>query len=74
MLGEMYDITDDNAIPEEIAESYLYNKGHSIDTDYLRIKLHLNKRDDTIYHVLLDNNASTFTSGTRWCAVNLRTS
>jgi len=59
MLKAMYDLSDDDNIREEIEESYFFNKGHSIDTEYLKIKLHLNKRDDAVYHILLENNADT---------------
>lgn len=59
MLKAMHDISDDEKIREEIEESYFYNKGHSIDTEYLKTKLHLNKRGDAVYRVLLDNNAGT---------------
>lgn len=59
LLKAIHDITEDDEIREEIQESYFYNKGHSIDTDYLKVKLHLNKRDDLIYHRLLENDIST---------------
>jgi uncharacterized protein with ParB-like and HNH nuclease domain len=59
LLKALYDITDDEDIKEEIRDSYFYNKGHSIDTDYLKVKLHLNKRNDIVFRLLLDNTADT---------------
>lgn len=53
LLKALYDITENKDIRDEIKNEYLINKGHSIDTEYLKIKLHLNKRDDEIYKILL---------------------
>ena len=53
MLKAMYDFDPDEDIRTEINDQYLYNKGRGIDTDFLRYKLHLNRRDDIIYHILL---------------------
>ena len=55
MLKAIYDYDKD--IRDEVSDSYFYNKGSDIDTDFLRYKLHLNKRDDIIYHVLLENSS-----------------
>lgn len=55
MLKAMYDFDPDEDIRTEINDQYLYNKGRGIDTDFLRYKLHLNRRDDIIYHILLAN-------------------
>ena len=58
LLKALYDLVDNDEYRDEIA-TYLYNKGHSVDNDYLRVKLHLNKKDDHIYRILLDNDSST---------------
>ena len=56
MLKAVYDFDKDEDIRTEINDQYLYNKGRGIDTDFLKYKLHLNKRDDAVYHILLDSN------------------
>jgi len=56
MLKAIYDYDSDEDIRAEIRDQYLYNKGRGIDSDFLKYKLHLNKRDDTIYHILLENS------------------
>lgn len=61
LLKAIYDYTDDEDIKDEIKNTYIYNKGHSVDSDYLRVKLHLNKRDDATYHLLLENSYETVT-------------
>lgn len=55
MLKAIYDYVPDEEIRSEIND-YLYNKGRSTDSDFLRFKLHLNKRDDEVYHILLNNS------------------
>ena len=55
LLKAIYDFDDDEDIRTEINDQYLYNKGRGIDTEFLKFKLHLNKRDDIVYHMLLDN-------------------
>ena len=55
LLKAIYDYDSDTEIRKEINESYFYNEGRGIDTDFLRFKLHLNKRDDAVYHILLEN-------------------
>lgn len=59
MLKAIYDFDDDEENKEEIRDQYLYNKGRGIDTDFLRYKMHLNKRDDAAYHILLENTKSS---------------
>lgn len=59
MLKALYDADNDEDIRDEIRTTYFTNKGSGIDTDFLRYKLHLNKRDDVIYHILLDNTKDT---------------
>lgn len=61
LLKALYDLVQNDEYRDEIA-TYLYNKGHSVDNDYLRVKLHLNKKDDYIYRILLDNDSSTMES------------
>ncbi len=59
MLKAIMDYSSDAAIKEEIMDTYIYNKGHSVDTEYLKIKLHLNKRDDLTYRRILEYNKET---------------
>ena len=62
MLKAIYDFDDDEENRDEIRDQYLYNKGRGIDTDFLRFKMHLNKRDDVVYHILLENTKDTVDS------------
>ena len=55
MLKAMHDFDDDEDNQEEIRDQYIFNKGRGIDTAFLKYKIHLNKRDDIVYHILLDN-------------------
>ena len=55
MLKAMLDFDDDEDNRAEIRDQYIFNKGRGIDTEFLKYKLHLNKRDDVVYHILLDN-------------------
>ncbi|GEM_PF-168529 len=59
LLKAICDFDDNCGIQEEINDRYLYNKlygkGRDMNGDFLRIKLHLNKRDDTVYRILLDS-------------------
>lgn len=55
LLLALSEATEDPDIRDEIRESYLTNKGHNIDTEYLKTKLHLNKQDDAVYRILLNN-------------------
>ena len=57
MLKAIYDYDADQEIRDEIKDQYLYNKGRGIDSEFLKYKLHLNKRDDAVYHILLDTEA-----------------
>lgn len=59
LLKAIYDFCSDEEIHKEINDSYFYNEGRGIDSDFLRFKLHLNKRDDAIYHILLDNSKNS---------------
>ena len=61
MLKAIYDYDDDEDNRTEINDQYLYNKGRGIDTDFLKYKLHLNKRDELVYHTLLDNDKDAVT-------------
>ena len=56
MLKAMFDFDDDEDNRSEINDQYIYNKGRGIDSAFLKYKLHLNKRDDVIYHILLEND------------------
>ena len=53
LLKAIYDYDSDEDIRAEINDQYLYNKGRGIDSDFLKYKLHLNKRDDIVFHILL---------------------
>ena len=55
LLLALSEATESEDIRNEIRDEYLTNKGHSIDTEYLKTKLHLNKQDDAVYHVVLNN-------------------
>ena len=59
MLKAIYDFDNDEDNRAEIKDQYLYNKGRGIDSDFLKFKLHLNSRDDAVYHILLDNSYDT---------------
>ena len=59
MLRAVYDLTSNDELKREINSSYIFNSGHSIDNDYLRVKLHLNERDDATYRIILNNTHST---------------
>lgn len=59
MLKAMYDYDDDEDNRTEIRDQYIYNKGRGIDSVFLKYKLHLNKRDETVYHILLDNTKAS---------------
>ena len=55
LLKAAYDYDADEDIRAEIRDQYLYNKGRGIDNEFLKYKLHLNKRDNAVYHILLEN-------------------
>ncbi len=55
LLKAIHDLDPSEEVREEV-DRHLYNKGLGIDTDFLRYKLHLNKRDDVVYHILLDSD------------------
>lgn len=59
LLKALLDFDNDEEIRSEINDNYLYNRGRGMDTDFLKYKLHLNKRDDAVYHILLENTKST---------------
>ncbi len=58
LLKAIYDADASLEVREEI-KRYLYNTGLGVDTEFLRFKLHLNKRDDAVYHILLENSRDT---------------
>ena len=62
MLKAIFDFDTDEEIRAEINDQYLYNRGRGIDNDFLKYKLHLNKRDDAVYHALLDNEKAKIES------------
>lgn len=53
MMKAIYDFDTDDYNKTEINDQYLYNKTGK--DDFLKFKLHLNKRDDAVYHILLDS-------------------
>ena len=59
LLKAVFDISTNELIKKDIKENYIYNTGYGIDNDYQKIKLHLNKRDDTVYKTMLDNSYET---------------
>lgn len=57
MLKAAYDYDpNDETLRDEINNSFFYNKGVEFDTDFRRIKLHPNRRDEEVYHVLLTSS------------------
>ena len=56
MLKAMLDFDDDEDNKEEIRDQYIYNKGRGIDTEFLKYKLHLNKRDDVVLPIRNHHN------------------
>ena len=61
LLKALYDLTDDEEVKDDINRHYLYNRGHNVTND-IKIKLHLNRRDDAVYHIILDNDLRTIES------------
>lgn len=55
MLKAIYDFDKDKNIRQEINDNYLYNTGRGADSDFMKFKLHMNKRDDVVYHILLSS-------------------
>ena len=55
MLKAIYDFDKDEAIRRDINDNYLYNTGRGADSDFMKFKLHLNKRDDEVYRTLLNS-------------------
>lgn len=62
LLKAIHDSDFDADIRSEINDLYLYNKGHGIDSEFLRYKLHLNKRDNEIYRVILGSSGGEIDS------------
>lgn len=60
LLKAIYDFDDDEDIKSDIKDTYLFNKGHGIDTEFLKYRIHLNKRDDAVYHVLLNTDKKKY--------------
>lgn len=54
LLKALRDATEDEKLKEEIDETYIYNTGRGI-TDRSRVKLRLNRRDDVVYRIILEN-------------------
>lgn len=54
LLKALRDETDDEKLKQEIDETYIYNTGRGI-TDSDRVKLRLNRRDDAVYRLILEN-------------------
>jgi uncharacterized protein with ParB-like and HNH nuclease domain len=54
LLKALRDETDDEKLKEEIDETYIYNAGRNV-TDSNRVKLRLNRRDDVVYRLILEN-------------------
>ena len=60
MLKAIYDFDSDEEIQSEIKNQYLYNKGYGINTDFMKYKLHLNKRDEEVYHIRLNKEKKKY--------------
>ena len=54
LLKALRDETNDEKLKEEIDETYIYNAGRNV-TDSNRVKLRLNRRDDVVYRLILEN-------------------
>ena len=54
LLKALRDETEDENLKQEIDETYIYNTGRGI-TDSDRVKLRLNRRDDVVYQLILEN-------------------
>ena len=59
LLKAICDFVHDEDIRSDIKDTYIFNKGVGIDSNFMKTKLHLNKKDDAVYHILLDNNKDT---------------
>ena len=55
LLKALRDVTSDEELKREIDETYIYNTGRGITDRYEKVKLHLNRRDDAVYQIILDN-------------------
>lgn len=56
LVKAIHDYASDEIIRSQIQNYYLYNSGYGIDLNSRnRVKLHLNKRDDDIFHILLES-------------------
>lgn len=55
LLKALRDVTSDEELKREIDETYIYNTGRGITDHYEKVKLHLNRRDDAVYQIILDN-------------------
>lgn len=53
-MKSLRDITEDVSLKNEIDETYIYNTGRGITDEFEKIKLHLNKRDDVVYRIILN--------------------
>ncbi len=56
-LKALYDCTDDEDLKDTIKEDYLYNRKPK--DKFHEVRLHLNKNDDKVYNLLLENNKET---------------
>jgi hypothetical protein len=54
LLKALRDETDNEDLKQEIDETYIYNAGRNV-TDSNRVKLRLNRRDDVVYRLILEN-------------------
>ena len=58
MLRALQEVAEGEELKKEISDSYLRNKGIGIDTEYMKVKLHLNERDDEVYRIILNDSFS----------------
>lgn len=60
LLKALRDVTSDEELKREIDETYIYNTGRGITDRYEKVKLHLNRRDDAVYQIILDNTPEKY--------------
>lgn len=58
-LRDFADFMDDSELCNEIESNYLRNHGVSVNSEFEKYKLHLNARDDEVFHLLLNHNGDS---------------
>lgn len=62
LLKTIYDFDSSEVVRVEIFDTYLYNNGLGVNNSSLRYKLRLNKNDDIVYHIILENKFNEVSS------------